>query len=233
MDINIDVDAFGDGETVLLDQDAYDSNSERFNFQNFDQINIEGPYHVQLTQGNKYSVRVRASQREIDRMEVAQNGSELKINYKDKTINLFDDREPILIMITAPNINKIDLSGAIKANVGTISGDNLHVNLSGATKAAFNVRTKNLTVDIAGASASKFTGTTDQFNLDASGAVSVDADQLRARQVDIDASGMTAAQVYASAILRAEASGASQIKYKGNPANTNINADGASKVVRE
>ena len=231
--LNMDVNAFGDGESVLLDESEYSGNVRNFNYSNFDHISIGGPYHVQITQGNNYSVRVRAGNEEIDRMEIEQNGSELSINYEDKTINLFDDREPILIQITAPNINEIDLNGAIKADVTGITSKDLDVSLTGATKAAFNVRTRNLKADIAGASASKFVGTTDMFDVNAAGACSIDADGLRANRVKIDASGMTVAKVYASSELQAEASGASQIKYKGNPGNTQINANGASKVERQ
>ncbi|WP_242920482.1 PspC domain-containing protein [Pontibacter liquoris] len=229
---DIDVAAFGEGESVLRDLNEYNSNSQRYNFSNFNHISVAGPYHVQLTQGNNYSVQVRAGQKELKRVEMEQNGDELVINYQDRTINLLSDTEPILIQITAPDITKIDLSGAIKADVNGITSSNLEVSLTGATKAAFNVRTRTLKADIAGASASKFMGTTDSFDVNAAGACSIEADQLRARQVDIDADGMTVAKVYASATLRAEASGASQIKYKGNPTDTRINANGASKVER-
>ncbi|MBF9255376.1 PspC domain-containing protein [Pontibacter sp. 172403-2] len=228
--INMDVDAFSDGESVLLDESAYSENVRNFNYSNFEHISIGGPYHVQLTQGGNYSVRVHASNEEMDKMEIKQNGNELVISYEDNTINLFDDREPILIQITAPNINEIDLSGAIKADVNGITSNNLDVSLTGATKAAFNVRTQNLKADITGASASRFVGHTDVFDLNAAGACSIDAGQMSATQVEVDAAGMTVVEVYVTSELRAEASGASQIKYDGNPGITRINANGASKV---
>jgi len=231
--LNMDVNAFGDGESVLLNESEYSGNVRNFNYSNFNHISIGGPYHVQIKQGTNYQVQVRAESNELDRMGIEQNGSELSITYEDKSINLFNDRKPILIQITAPDIKKIDLSGAIKADVNGITGNDLDVSLTGATKAAFNVRTQNLKADIAGASASRFVGTTDVFNVNAAGACSIEAGELRANRVDIDASGMTVAKVYASAELHAEASGASQIKYKGNPGNTRVNANGASKVERQ
>ncbi|WP_347156448.1 PspC domain-containing protein [Pontibacter chitinilyticus] len=231
--MDVDLDAFGDGESMLLNESDYSNNVQNYNFSNFRHISIGGPYHVELKQGSNYSVRVRADEEELKRMQVEQAGDEVRINYKGRSINLFDDHQPVLIQITAPDISKIDLSGAIKANVTGLTSNDLAVSLTGATKAAFNVRTKNLKAEITGASASKFVGSTDSFDLTAAGACKINADQLRASKVAVDAAGMTVVSVYASSELRAEASGASKVTYAGNPENTKVEANGASKVAKQ
>lgn len=232
-EFNMEINAFGDEESVLLGMDEYNGASKDYNFRNFERVSISGPYHVQIKQGDSYSIRVRGNERELNRMEVEQNGNELEIGYEEKTINLFDNRDPVLIQITAPDLKDILLSGAIKADINSGSSSDLNIELTGATKAAINTRARNLKLDIAGASATKVMGTADRFELDASGACSIDADALRAKTVIAEVSGMTLADLYASSSLRIDASGASRITYQGNPGSTDIDASGASKVERK
>ena len=231
--INIEVDAFGDEESVLLDMNEYGSTSKEFDLDNFSQVSVSGPYHVQILQGNTYNVRVLGNKRDINRMEISRNGNELEINHEDRTIELFGDRDPVLIQITAPSLSRISLGGAIKADIVSGNVDDLSIELAGATKAAIKTVARNLKVELAGASATKLMGTADKFVLDAAGACVIDADELHAANVIAEASGMTIAELFASSSLRVDASGASTISYKGNPENTDIDASGASKVERE
>lgn len=219
--------------SVLHNVRDYGTNSKSFSYANFNSISIAGPFHVQIKQGNSHQVSVRGNKKEINRLEIEENGGELTISSEDRTISFFEDREPVLIMITVPNLRNLELTGAIKADVLGINTDELDLELSGATKAAIQVRAKTVRADIAGASSTRFTGTTNRFEVDAAGACKINADQLRASDVIIEAAGVTKANVYATASLNADASGASSITYKGNPATTQINAGGASKVQRQ
>ncbi|MEJ8755848.1 DUF2807 domain-containing protein [Pontibacter sp. H259] len=230
---NFESDEFNNGETVLLDMNEYDNNTKSFNYTDFNYISIAGPYHVQIKQGNRHSITVRGSEKEIRRMEINKNGDELTIESEDNVINLFEDREPILIQITVPNLAKLALGGAIKADVIGIKTDELSLGLAGATKAAINVRARSIKADIAGASDTRFTGTADRFDLEAAGACKIDADELRANNVVVELTGASKADVYATKSLRADATGASRITYKGNPGSTQIDANGASKVTRQ
>ncbi|WP_161890825.1 PspC domain-containing protein [Pontibacter russatus] len=218
--------------SVLLDESAYSDNVQTFDFSDFDEVTVSGPYHVQLKQGDSYSVRVRAEDRELRRMKVEKLGQELRIGFTEKNIELFDDREPVLIQIVSPNYREIDLGGAIKADIGRINTDALRLNLAGAIKSTAELDVRDLKVDIAGACISKFTGRAENFELDVTGAGVVDAENLEASSVDADVTGASAAEVYATNTLRAQASGASRITYKGNPTDTTIDSSGPSSVKR-
>ena len=231
--INIEVNAFGDEESVLKELSEYGSSSKNYTFSNFDAISVSGPYHVQIIQDAKYSVRVVGNSKDLKRLEIGQNGNELEINHEERTINLFDDQEPVLIQITAPDLTKIHLSGAVKADIVTGNSDELSIELTGATKAAIKTFARNLKVEVAGASATKLIGSANRFELDAAGACVIDADELRADNVIAETSGMTIAELYASTSLQVEANGASRITYKGNPGSTDFNTSGASKVERK
>ncbi|MBB6612082.1 DUF2807 domain-containing protein [Pontibacter sp. Tf4] len=222
-----------DKESVLNDPDSYGDNSRSFQVADFDRISIGGPYHVQIRQGNRHSVRVQGDNSEIKRMDVESRNGELEITSNRKAFNLFDDADPVLIMITVPDLKALELSGAIKADIIGINTDELVMELSGATEAAVQARANVIRADIAGASSTRFTGTADRFEVEAAGACSINAENLQAKHVVIEASGMTVASVFASNSLRADASGASNITYSGNPKSTQVDANGASKVKRK
>ncbi|GAA4428690.1 hypothetical protein GCM10023188_13130 [Pontibacter saemangeumensis] len=218
--------------SVLLNEGEYSDNVQTFDLRDFDEVTVSGPYHVQLTQGDNFSVRVRGEERDMRRMKVEKLGQELRIGFTEKNIELFEDDDPVLIQIVAPDYREIDLSGAIKADIGRVNADDLQLNLAGAIKSVADLDVRNLKVDIAGACISKFTGRADNFELDVTGAGVVDAEDLKATSVDADVTGASAAEVYATTTLRAQASGASRITYRGNPSDTTIDSSGPSSVKR-
>ncbi len=226
-------DEMGEGGSVLLRETEYGTNSRSFNVSEFSKVSVAGPYHVRLTQGSRHQVNVIGPEKEIRRMDINVRGDELVIEYEDKVINLFDDHEPVLIQISVPNLNSLVLAGAIKADVSLPNADVLDLELAGATKALIDVRARTIRADIAGASNTQFVGTTNRFELDATGACKINASNLRANDVIVEATGATKANVYATSSITAEAAGASRITYKGNPASTQIDASGASKVSRD
>ncbi|MHA6247294.1 PspC domain-containing protein [Pontibacter sp. CAU 1760] len=225
-----------DGQTlrgsVLLDEEEYSSNVQVFDMRDFDRVTVSGPYFVQLKQGNDYAVQVRAANKDLKMLQVEKQGRELMLSYKERSINIFEDHAPVLIQITAPDFKHIDLSGAIRADIGSITTDELRLTFSGAIKSAADLKVRNLKVDISGACKSNFTGSAENFELDVTGAGLIDAEDLKATTVKVDATGASKADVYATTTLRAEASGASRITYRGNPANTTIDSNGPSSVKR-
>lgn len=234
MDINIDEDmsSIDMRGGVLLNDSEYSSNTRQLNFRDFRRVRISGPYHVRFTRGD-YNVAVRGDDGDIRRIEFEQSGEDLKISTEEKYFRLFDDREPVLITISAPDLRDIDLSGAIKADIGEVTTGDLRLSFSGAIQTMATLNVRDLKVDASGATISKFTGKADRFELDATGACSIDADNLEARYVDADVSGMVVADVLATNTLRAEASGTSRITYHGNPKDTFIDTAGPSSVKRK
>lgn len=222
----------GAGGSVLMNESEYSSNKQTYDFSDFDAITVNGAYHVQITQGSTYSVTASGDADDLKKMEIRKDGNELVIEHEDRTIKLFDRQKTVLIQITVPELRSLDLSGAIKADIGHIKTNNLNLALMGATQAFVDVNVNRLTADIAGASKSTFTGRADYVDMDIAGASKMDASRLVANTVEIEAAGACSADVHATNTLRADAAGASKIRYKGNPGNVVTDVGGASKVSR-
>ncbi|QCR22936.1 PspC domain-containing protein [Pontibacter sp. SGAir0037] len=223
----------GSAGSVLLALDEYNKNEKVFEVRDFDAIDIRGMFHVQIRQGRDYDVRVHADNEQLEKINVEQDGNELVIETKQRYSNIFSSKDPILVQITVPDLNSLQLSGAVKADVGRLEVSDLELSLSGATKAAMNVSADRIRADISGASHTSFAGRANHFELDASGASKIDAANMISENVRLSASGACDANVYANNSLEVDASGGSSITYGGNPGSVQTDVSGASKVKRK
>ena len=222
----------GMGGSVLKDESEYSSNNKTYDFSDFDAITVNGAYHVQITQGSSYGIKASGNEDDLEKLEITQESGELVIEHKDRAFNLFDRQKTVLIQISVPEISSIDLSGAIKADIGHIKSNRLNLTLTGATQAFVDINVNRLQADIAGASKSTFTGRAETMDMDIAGASKLDATSLVANTVTIEAAGACSADVHATNTLRADAAGASKIRYKGNPSNVITDVSGGSKISR-
>ncbi|MEI9807523.1 MAG: DUF2807 domain-containing protein [Bacteroidota bacterium] len=123
----------------------------------------------------------------------------------------------IKVYVTAPVFNDIEASGACKViseNMLTASGK-MEIRVSGASEAKLEVKAPNISAELSGASGITLTGETKDFSLDGDGASHAMCFSLMAENVNIDVSGASNAEVFASVKLEVDASGASEVLYKG------------------
>ena len=124
-----------------------------------------------------------------------------------------------------------DIAGSTEAELRNFEVENIRGEASGAS--VCNLYCKNkIYWDVAGASKTKVEGTCDNAKFEVTGAASLNAINLKAKDVIIDTSGASSAQIYALRSLNAESSGTSSIKYKGNPSEVSKDQSGLSKIHR-
>ncbi|MBK8302740.1 MAG: DUF2807 domain-containing protein [Chloracidobacterium sp.] len=173
----------------------------------FHGIDVGGVYQVEITAQKEYSVRIEADDNLLPLIQTEVNDGILKIESERR----ISPKSKIRIIIGAPNIDKLEVSGV--ANV-TLN----------------DLKNSDLTIDSSGASKIKLTGETAKLTVDVSGATKIDAETLTAGNANIEASGACNVTVNVSGELRADASGASRIIYGGSPTNIIKDTSGASKV---
>ena len=102
---------------------------------------------------------------------------------------------------------------------------------SGACKVLIEkINNENFSADLSGACSIELSGETKSFSADISGAMNLEAIELKAERVNIDASGASSAEVYASESLYVDASGASNIYFSGNPMDVGSDLSGAASI---
>lgn len=125
----------------------------------------------------------------------------------------------MVINITLPRLSAGDFSGACKVDLqGFTNEEEMSLVFSGASKGLIEgLHADKLKIELSGASDCKISGHTDYLKVEASGASHLKALDFFARNVDVDASGASSAQVHVQKSLKVDASGASHVKYKGSP----------------
>jgi phage shock protein PspC (stress-responsive transcriptional regulator) len=196
----------------------------------FTKIDASSAYRVNIAPGKDYAVQVVGHTRDLDDSKMSVENGTLKLNQKGK-ICFFCWNDAITVTITTPALDSIKGSGAVDYTVGSFSGTDFNIDLSGASKASIESLTENSTmVELSGASSATLSGKSKTLNLDLSGASKFNGSNLVVDDATVDASGASHAEINATKTLSADASGASSIVYKGNPKIDKQDESGSSRI---
>jgi len=233
---------------------VYDNHAQVRKVPSFNAISVSSAIDLYLTQSNTNEVAVSASEEEIrDHIITEVVGGTLIIrlgdhgtwfswkkwgNYKTKAYVSIKDIDALTATgasnvhlvntIESPKI-RIKLTGASDFH-GDIKAGTLDYTLSGASDYKGQVTASNIIIDGSGASNIELGGTVDDLSLEVSGASDAKLYGLTTKGAVVHASGASHAKVNVSEILKAEANGASNIDYKGNPNVKESNTSGASSI---
>lgn len=203
--------------------------SKSYRESGFRDIDASSSLNVHLKQGSNYAVNIEAEENLIDLLKVRAEGDKLVIGFKKGT-NVSPTRK-IQVYITAPEFHEIEGSGACTfMSDGTLKGNELSLDLSGACKTKLEVDVLKLDVDASGASDIMLSGKAVDFSLDGSGSTSARCFDLLTQNADIGISGAGDADISVSAALKVDISGAGHVAYKGNPSSVTQDISGAGSL---
>jgi hypothetical protein len=217
---------------VVLAVNAFAQETRNFQVSGFTKLAMGSAFKIDVKQGSKFSVTTTGRSEDLNDLEAKVSGGEFKLGYKSNGWN--KNRKTVNVSITMPSLQGIDFSGASTATVEKFSGvTNMDIEVSGASKVAMALNAQKVSMDLSGASSLTLTGQTNTLNGEISGASSFKGRDFHAKEVNMEASGASSAAVVANNALRAEASGASSIRYSGSVKDVHSNTSGASSVKRD
>lgn len=180
---------------------------EKRDLKGFKSVDVGGIFQVDVIAGKDFSVEVEADDNLLSHIETEVRGDTLYI----ETNGRIKSSNAIKVRVTAPNVDKLDASGVANVSLSGVKNDALTLSSSGASKVTVS-------------------GETSQLNVDVSGATKILADQLKAANASIEASGASYVGVNVSGELNSDLSGASKVEYTGTPSNVVTKKSGASRV---
>lgn len=160
----------------------------------FNNVKVGGIFQVEIVAQKDFGVEVDADDNLLNLITTEVNDETLIIKSKEK----FSTKNPVRIRISAENIEALDISGVSKVNISNLDNQSFKIEASGASKVSLEGRTKHLDLDISGASR-------------------IESRELEVSKVSIDGSGASRANVNVLSTLSADLSGASKVRYSGNP----------------
>ena len=200
----------------------------------FDAIKVSGGIDLYLSQSDNIAVAVSAGNENYKAgiKTVVEDGT-LKIFYEGEKGWNKKDRK-LRAYVSFNDVKKIDASGACDVVVaGSITTTSLVLHMSGACDFEGMVKVNTLDINLSGASDAKISGTANTVNIKSSGASDVKAFDLVTDVCNANISGASDVHITVNNELTASASGASDIKYKGNGVIKEKHSSGASSIAKE
>jgi len=194
----------------------------------FTSIDVEKAYNVVLMQGDSSSVTVVADSNFLPLIKTQVDDGQLKITNDGS----FASTKLLKVLVTFKKLDEIYTNGFVNltADSNALRFEDLKIKLNGATNLSMKLQVKKLAVKTSGASKISLSGICDKQKVDISGAGSYNAYGLISNEANVDISGAGLAELNVTGKLFANCSGASIIRYKGEPAEKHFNSSGASSI---
>jgi Putative auto-transporter adhesin, head GIN domain len=200
----------------------------------FHGIKVSHAIDVILKQGNEEAVVVSATDEKWrDRIKVEVKEGILRIWFDNDgwkwNWNMGDKK--LKAYVSVKNLDMIDVSGACDVKVdGLLKGNELNVKLSGASSLKGEMNFSKMKMEQSGASDSNVSGRVNELIISSSGASDFKGFDLATDYCVAEASGASDIKVTVNKDLKVEASGASDVDYRGSATVSRSKSSGASSV---
>lgn len=197
----------------------------------FTSLAVGSAFEVTLQTGDDTSLVVRIDDNLVDRLDVGVSDGELFIGLDGGVRSATLEAD---LTVPADSLESITLDGAASlSGVEPVTSPRLSAQLSGASRAFLVTHVDELDVSASGASVASIGGDARTLIAEADGASSLRLDQLDATTARVEAQGASTVEVTVSGDLVARASGASTVRYSGDPDTVERDVSGASTVTGE
>jgi hypothetical protein len=209
--------------------------SKNVSIKNFTEIAVSNGIDLYLTQGSTEQIRLEGDKDLIENVAIERNGNGIRIKYKDgfSLSSLFRNKS-LKAYVTYKNLSGISASGGSDVETqNPLKTDKLTLNSSGGSDLEMNIVCKDIEIHSSGGSDLALKGSATNMVLHTSGGSDVDAFNFRVDYAKVDASGGSDANVYVIKGLEANASGGSDVQYKGSASyrkTSNSRSGSVSKV---
>lgn len=218
--------------SAVAQKTIHDSNAEARNVSGFHAIEVSGGIDLYLTSGEE-AVAVSAKDKEVrDRIVTEVKDGVLKIYFDWKSgLKLNFRGNSLKAYVSFKNLDKLSASGGSDVLLeGSVQSDKLAIHLSGGSDFKGKVEAGSLVINQSGGSDCNISGKVTDIKIDASGGSDFSGYDLATDNCVIQASGGSDVEITANKEFYAEASGASDVRWKGSAQVKGAKASGAGSV---
>jgi hypothetical protein len=206
---------------------AIAQNKQTREVSNYTKIDASGAPTISYTQSDSLSITVEAGPGDLENIETRISDNTLFIKTKGNV------KHPYKIWLSGNNLNSISASGATTfKTANTIKADSLTIEASGASNLYLYVNSRAVKSIVSGASDVTMEGNNDDLYADVSGASNFKSYKMVSSKTRVTSSGASTAKVFASQKLVANATGASTIKFKGEPKEVSAEGSTSSQIIK-
>ena len=210
---------------------VFDGAAEDRKLSGFSAINLSNAFDVYISQGTEDAVAVAANDASVTKnIKTHISGGVLYISFEQKGWGSWKNNK-LKAYITVKDLQKLTVSGACNVSfVDAITSNYLQISMSGASDIKGAVKVNGLKVGASGASNISLSGTATDTDFNVSGACSIKSLDLITDNCAVVASGASSIRLTINKYLKANVSGASDIRYKGTVSRFETRTSGASDI---
>ncbi len=196
----------------------------------FSGLHFESVGEVLITQGETCALKIEGNDELLAKVRSEVNEGVLSITYPTGVGDLagagwIGEEQRLLYFVTMQEVKQVDLAGAGSIQADDLRGKVLSLSHSGAGKMTLKgLDYKQLDASLSGLGEIQVEGKVDSQNVVLSGLGEYHAEGLKSQEANVSLSGAGSARVWVNSELKAEATGAGSIHYKGNPHVTQSNS---------
>ena len=195
----------------------------------YDGIDISNNMVVKYTE-DVSCITVIADKNLVPYIKVYVEEGELKLNEKGIMMVNVPAAE-VLVPVSSRPIESIEVSGASRFTSDVIiEGEELSIDLSGASRAEIGIKVNELDAEASGASTMNIGGTANEAEFDCSGASSIHCDDFTAGIARVDVSGASKIGCLDARSASGNVSGASHLSVKNGCDISRVSTSGASGI---
>lgn len=199
---------------LLITAVAWGQDSEVRKLNSFEEIQVSQGIDAYLKEGSKESIRVESRGIPLEDVLTEVYGDRLKVHLSRNRWRNYS----VTVYITYVQLEEISASSA--ANITAkdiIKGDRIILDVSSAADIEVEVDVNEVSADASSSGDIEVMGKAKYLDVDVSSAGGVDAYDLEAEMVRVDASSGASAKVFATKEIDAEASSGASVRYRGDP----------------
>lgn len=198
----------------------------------FSKIDVSSGVNLYITQGNNIDLVVESDKSDMHKIITEVDGTTLRI-YNKKSYNWGMNKAP-KVYLTFKELEAISCNGGADVyGQNLIVSEKIKISTSGGADAYLEIQSSDVILSTSGGSDIKIKGTTVNLEASASGGSDINANELKAENVTVKASGGGDAKVWATKQLTAKASGGGDIDYYGSPEIKNITESGGGDISKK
>ena len=202
--------------------------TQEMNLSGFTRLDISNAFVADVRQSDTYRVEITVDDNLVDHLDVSKRGDTLYVGLDE--ISLLGD-VTLRATIAMPSLEGLEASGAANVTAaGFRTSARFDLEVSGASTFRGEIDCGDIYMRVSGASTVTLDGSGRNGDIGVSGASRARLEGFTLQDVDMEASGASSVTVNLTGRLDAEASGASTIRYLGNPRLGRIEESGASSV---
>lgn len=212
---------------------VYDENAEVRSAERFNSIEVSGAVSLYLSQGLQQGVAISAGEAKYNnKIKTEVKNGVLHISVEGGVWNGFNwTNRKLRAYVTAIDLKRMEVSGACYVSIsGTLKSDDLKMDVSGASEVKGMININHLSLDVSGASVARLSGMAKDAAIEASGACKINSYDLSVATCKASSSGASNIKLTITGELNADASGGSNIYYKGPGIGKTLNSSAGASI---